>query len=370
MPRSLATSKLTLGARWAAPLAVVTCLGACQVFFPFDGYAGDADGGAAPVAPPIADAGPVVVLARGRAHPAEIALDDRFVYWVDFAPDGSVARIPKNGACATCAVAVATHQDNAADVAVDETSVYWITQGLGGIGAVMKADKDGTDAHVVVLAAGIPLPNRIVVDATAVYVTSEVAQPNGAVLKLPKDGSSAPVALARGLQNPGGLAVDQAFVYVSEEGALRDPTAADGAIKRIPKAAPCNAGAVTCPELVVGGLVRPFTLRTDDVNVYFTQRWRDRSAPNAIRRVAKTGGPAATVVATVVDNERVGLAVDGSGFAWTERAPQGGVYVASKDGASRSLLAGPEATPQGIAIDPSSVYFSTFEGGEIVRHAR
>ena len=57
--------------------------------------------------------------------PSNIAFDDRYVYWSDPAPVGTITRVPKSGG----APRIIARDAYPLAVAVDENAVYWSDQG-------------------------------------------------------------------------------------------------------------------------------------------------------------------------------------------------------------------------------------------------
>jgi hypothetical protein len=66
--------------------------------------------------------GPVTTLATDTTNPANLAVDDRTVYWIEFTWPGSVKSVPINGG----AVTTLATQANTIGIVFDSTNVYWV----------------------------------------------------------------------------------------------------------------------------------------------------------------------------------------------------------------------------------------------------
>ncbi len=378
---------------------------ACQLAFPFDGYddglADAADASAFPADAALADAAdataatdasdatatrdadaaateaaPPLTLASGRIQPAEIVVDDTYVYWVEFGADGGVYRTRKDGSDLGAVTTVAAHQDFPVDLGVDDAGVYWATQSASGLplgspdaGTIMRAAKDGSGVPATLLSQ-VGFPNRVALDDTRVYFTLEIVG-NGAVWSVPKTGGAVLVH-ASGIDFPGGLGVDDAFVYFTVEGS--DDTVTDDGVMRAPKTG-CD-GSPSCSVLLTPAAqppVNPFELRLDDTYVYWGQRWVNEDNNVGIFRMLKTGGDVDTLHITTDQCERVGLSLEGAQLFFTERAPVGTVYEATLGNDTLEtllLLDGEQAEPQGIVADSTTVYWTDFSGGAVMSSAR
>ena len=70
-------------------------------------------------------------LHSGEAHPTGMAVDEKFVYWVD-SGTGYVFRAPLDAKDATTTVTIAGGQTSPYRIAVDEKFVYWTNGGNNG----------------------------------------------------------------------------------------------------------------------------------------------------------------------------------------------------------------------------------------------
>jgi len=110
-----------------------------------------------------------------------IAVDDAYAYFVQYY-DGEVRRVPLTGGPDALVASTAPLQTGPGDIAVDDRYVYWVVaKPAAEGGSVRRAPKAGGPAESLV--GEIDVPRGIVVDAAAVYWTEERA---GTVRKLAK----------------------------------------------------------------------------------------------------------------------------------------------------------------------------------------
>ncbi len=115
-----------------------------------------------------ADGSAPLTLASDQAGPTLLALDDLWVYWVNW-DEGRVLRILKSGGDAAFEVAAETAQITA--LYLDTDSVYWgVDLGVGG-GSIHRVLKAGGDLETVV--DGIAPPWALGADQVAVYWVSD-----------------------------------------------------------------------------------------------------------------------------------------------------------------------------------------------------
>ena len=195
----------------------------------------------------------------------------------------------------------------------------------------------------------IRYPGGIAVDDAFVYWTTlGYTAREGRVVRMPKTGGPA-VVLADKQPRPWRLAVDDTTVYWANEGIVaigHDPT--EGSVSSVPK----SGGAVK----VLTEQLRPLAVALDADNVYFAAGgWG--GANGAVGRVPKSGGPA-----TVLADNRVtimSLAVDDGHVAWIEswmharKVPTGGGPVVELQQTFPVLSMG-----GGVAAAGGQVYFA------------
>ncbi len=153
--------------------------------------------------------GPPIVYGRNE-RPGDLVADGGFLYWTDWR-DGAVYRAPAGGGGAVAIVRGLRHPIG---LAVDERAL-WI--GSEGDGTVLRAPKAG--GRAVAVARGQVNHDHLADGGDALYWCSWGGPPAGhAVMRLAKaDGRLAVVA--SGLDEPEGITVDGAFVYVTNKGA-------------------------------------------------------------------------------------------------------------------------------------------------------
>ena len=177
--------------------------------------------------------GTVTTLATGLVSPTGIAVDDTYVYWLDFCvltPPGDVMKVSLGGGTPVT-LATSTGGGTPTRIAIDANNVYW-TDGnavwqvpKGGGAAVMVADDHGG------------LPSGIAVDASYVYWTSETSpdagvtpENTGSILKTPIGGGTTTV-LASGQNIPLDVKVDGTDVYWVDQGSTTTP---NGMVMKMP----------------------------------------------------------------------------------------------------------------------------------------
>jgi hypothetical protein len=150
-----------------------------------------------------------VVKPLDARDPTAVAVDDVNAYFFLQQPE-QVWRVPKTATDTIDAgVPIATLDALAevADMTTDGTSLYLVTTG----GAVLGLPTPG-GGTATTLATGQPFPHGIAVDDAYVYVTHSSGaetDSDGAVVMVPKAGGQS-VELAKALNRPRGIAVDVA----------------------------------------------------------------------------------------------------------------------------------------------------------------
>jgi sugar lactone lactonase YvrE len=308
-----------------------------------------------------------VALATGLPEPNGIALDADAVYWTD-SSTGSVLRVAKTGGAAANLFGgspqdSSTTVSRASGIAVDSRFVYWADPNGGFVAKVPKAG--GTP---VMLTMGQSDPTFVAVDATNIYWAQGTngGSSTASLLRMPLNGG-VPVTLAS-MTSPEGIALDATHVYWTDGGTLnaKNQSNHDGAVMRVPIA----GGA---PEVLASGLLQPSGIAVDAASVYWTSN-PDRT----VMKVSLRGGMPMTIASA--QSVQGGLAVDGANAYWTiflDPQGNGGVMTAPLAGGPSRELAGDQFyIPANIAVDESSVYFTSPGGdplnpqGTIVKIAR
>lgn len=193
------TSATVLGYGFASGQQVAVSANPAVVFWtnPADGTVSFCDHVTSGCTPSIA----LGVLAKDQGTSYGITSDGATIYWTNRG-DGRVMRAPADPNAGGPAQ-VAAGQSSPSGVAVDERYVYWVNQA----GTLMRADKEGRDPRT--LAVGPAGAEAITLDATSIYWVTAGA---GTVMRIGKDGSGFKT-LASGQRNPWDIAVDDTDVY-------------------------------------------------------------------------------------------------------------------------------------------------------------
>jgi hypothetical protein len=269
------------------------------------------------------------ILSSGHDYVSQIVADGLTVFWTD--------RIGEIGTLVDgVPTVIASGYDWALGIAVDATHVAWTTSDVGG--SVLLARKDGSD--VVTLAMGQNKPWRVVLDATHAYWVNAGTNfgSDGEVMRVARDGTGL-TALAKDQIYPLDLALAGAHVYFVSHGAGGDT---DGALLRVPK----SGGGV---ELVAGGLNRPTHLVSDGTHLYWT------SLDGVWKLSMPQGIPAELVPGAASWGD---LVVDGADLFFTE-PNSGRVRGTTADGGPVATLAADQVEPHGIAVDGTTLYWTT-----------
>jgi hypothetical protein len=293
---------------------------------------------------PFATVGTLVTLASGQISPYVLAVDTTSVYWADWGTgsaqgDGSINKVSIGGGALTT---LASGQRMPGGVAVDSTSVYW-----SGVNAVYKVPLAG--GTPVLVATGFTNDN-IAVGPSGVYGTSG----NDAPVSAPLQGGGAATVLAPGTgQNTYGITVDSTSLYWTD---FSDP----GIVSKVPLA----GGQAT--QLATGHVAEGIAV--DATSVY----WVNAAGMNSgsLMKVPLNGG---TPITLATGSFGGGLAIDNENAYVTAGSPGGIGWIVKVPlrGGSITTLAGGLNEPHGIAVDATSVYWTTLgatpDGGTIMK---
>lgn len=170
---------------------------------------------------------PTVLLPNANAVSVQgIALDESTVF---VGSGDTIRRIEKTGAEPRTLVVNQTPRS----LAVDATHVYWINlvqpPFMGDAGPpqsdVSRIAKGDTSGAAQKLATGLRAPAFLTAAASGIYFSDRgtLALKDGTIERLSPDGKSR-LVLARGLDRPGGVAVDDACVYFGDATSVKKVT--------------------------------------------------------------------------------------------------------------------------------------------------
>jgi hypothetical protein len=252
-----------------------------------------------------------------RHQPVNIALDPNNVYWTN---DSGVRSVPKSGGGAT----VLSSSGYPFGIAVAGTHLFWSDPSTN---AINRIETDGTNP--MVLTTGPVSPGSMVTtDGMNVYWANYQGQ---SVFQVPVNGGTAtPVATGLG-SGATGVAVLGGTVY--------------WAVGQTIQSAPVGGGAVS---VLASNQVGPSGIVATAMGIY----WTTITPQNAVMGLFN----GTTVPTTIAGNQPgvVEIATDGVNLYWTTyvtlaKAPLGGGAV--------TVLVANQSTPQGLAVDDTSVYW-------------
>jgi hypothetical protein len=276
-----------------------------------------------------------LVLVEGEMAPRGIVVDDEYVYWVTYGTH-LVRRRLKTGVAT--AETLVSGQVNAWGLAQDATHLYWTARSNG---TVFRLPKD-LSADEQVLISGLSDPFELFVSDDTVYVT---ARAGGQVVTVPKTGGTHTV-LQSGLNEPYGIAVVDGTVMVTE--ALSGDLIALG-----------QRG----PEIRADGMQPAFQVVPAGDGVFWCAYGNDD-----VRYLPRGAGMPQVLGSA---DECWGVFADAGHVYWTQEfylMPQmGRVWMGRLDGTPAVLVADEQTGPTGITADADAIYWSNYQGGQIVR---
>jgi hypothetical protein len=230
------------------------------------------------------------------------------------------------------------------DLAIDSANVYWTTNQQ-----VVSIPLGGGRPRV--LADGQANARHLAVDDHAVYWTTfaDPSRDGGQVMTVPLGGGT-PAVLAGGQVGPFGITVDAANVYWV--------TLIGGTVMKVGK----QGGA---PTTLVMGLTPnyPTTIAVDATHVYWTNS--ANHPDGAIMRVPLAGGKA-DVLATG-ELQAIAITLTADTVYWTNFDNPSRLVSVGKDGTGLHELVRGLDFGSGIAIDGSTLYFTSLGGGGSVQ---
>lgn len=189
----------------------------------------------------------------------------------------------------------------------------------------------------VTLASGQSVPSVLAIDDSFVYWTNQID--NGALMRIAKKGGT-PEVVATGALPPGGVAVDATSIYWSEFGS-------GGSVWKLDKSGVGDGGT---PIALANGQATSGSVALDSDHVYWT-------TPGTIRRVLKSGGPVDTLASSQL--QPGGLVAELGWVFWTNIG--GGTVVGQDfvDGGIHVIAAG-QNYPVGLAADFGNLYWANY----------
>jgi hypothetical protein len=300
-----------------------------------------------------------VVLASFGCCGGDIAVDETTVYWTVVGrcqPDGgnctgTVSKMPLDGGAV---LALAPEQNNPAGLAVDATHVYWAnsgspcTDGAGPCsGAILSVPLGG--GAITTLASQLDAPGRVAVDTTSIYWTNQ-----GRGCPIDAGPSCAGSIMTMPLQGGTPMTLASALNYPSDIAVAGENVywtdLENGTVMKVPR-----LGGVT--TMLASGQNGPMGITTDATNVYWT-------GGDGVRMVPSIGGSITTLATGVAQ----GIAVDPSGIYWTMPIDGTVQKKALDDSAVVTLSEGQDFT--GIALTATNVYSISFLPGHVLTMAK
>jgi hypothetical protein len=293
------------------------------------------------------------VLSQGTlgAKVGDIVLDTTTIFWTERST-GNIMSAPIGGGLATT---IASGQATPIGIAVDDTYVYWgnSTGTIGTTTGIAKAPKTGGDG-------GAPKPfysayygYRLVVDTarSTIWFVDDYGPVNGSIVSYPMgDAGGYTGEIESGEAYFKGIVVDSTGVYgASVDGILGG-----------------NGGGGSENFLPTGVVGTPFAMASDSTNLY----WVDTGLGQVSSFVKGGTNPAVSIApAGKTTDQPLAMAVSGGTVYWADVASGTVKSVDTAGATAPKTLVNSPATPRGIAVDATWLYWSS-DDGAIRRIAR
>jgi hypothetical protein len=250
-------------------------------------------------------------------HANRLASDGASVFWSDYVSDTLISSVlaaaPLDGGAAGTLVG---NLVSPMGIAVDDQFIYLVEYyGFGGDGTITVFTKDGSSVRI--LASGLDNPVSVSVDAHGVVWTQLGFTPaSGQIVATDLDGGV--TGLADNLTGAWGVAITNSSAYVTQ---IDAPDASSGG--SISSFARVNG---TTQLITNASAARPYFITADAKNIYWTEEG-DGLANGGVRWASQTGG-AVHDLATGQARPH-GIAVDGAYVYWTSYS-SGKIYRTPK----------------------------------------
>ncbi len=266
---------------------------------------------------------PATVIVKGLSEVASVHLDAEHVYWRGH---NAVLRANKDGTDARSMM-----QAELTDFIVDTSSIYF-TVASSGVIAAMPLEGGGLERTI---ANKQPKPGRIALDFVFLYVCNRDL--SGSVVKVPKSGGAAEI-LADKMSEPQAIAVDETSVFFGTS---------NGQVWKVAK------GGKATPQRLDADTSVVTDVAVDDTDVY----WISNFGPNIkVYKMPKNGGARTELGAFEGESARLVL-IGGTLFASFEADRKVEVMKILVDGKTKpKSMGGARGNSGGIGVDATHVF--------------